>query len=62
MKLMMMVALPLQRHRFWRRFEMEPAKRLGGITPMSRGNFQPTVRHADADRGAKVVTQLTGET
>jgi hypothetical protein len=41
---------------------MEPAKRLGGITPMSRGNFQPTVLHFAADLGAKVVTQLNGET
>ena len=42
--------------------EKEPGGRLGGTTPMSRGNFQPTVRPADAHRGAKVVTELTGET
>jgi hypothetical protein len=31
-------------------------------TPMSRDNFQPTVLHFDADLGARVVTQLIGET
>jgi hypothetical protein len=42
--------------------EMEPAKRSGwGYANVTR-NFQPTVRHADADLGAKVVTQLTRET
>src|ERR1017187_2370257 len=37
--------------------EMEPAKRSGGLR-QCQADFQPTVRHADADLGAKVVTQF----
>jgi hypothetical protein len=58
----MMVALPLQSRCFWRRSERSLPKRVGRGDANVKLTFQPTVRHADADLGAKVVTQLTRET